>query len=64
MLDRDDWDPCQAGGARRLDDPVAVDNCPVLAGEDRLADTELFDAGADPRDLSEVRAADATLRLA
>src|SRR5271166_6369253 len=64
MLDRDDWDPCQAGGARRLDDPVAVDDCPVLADQDRLADTELLDAGADPRDLREVRTADATLRLA
>jgi len=28
-----------------------VDDCPVLADEDRLADAKLFDAGADPSDL-------------
>ena len=30
---------------------MAVNDCPVLTDEDRLADAELFDAGADARDL-------------
>ena len=55
---------CQPGGARRLDDPMAVNDCPVLTDEDRLADAELFDAGANPRDLRGFRPANATRRLA
>jgi hypothetical protein len=42
--------------------PWPVDDCSVLADEDRLADTELFDADADPRDLRGFRPADATRR--
>jgi hypothetical protein len=41
-----------------------VDDCSVLTDEDRLADAELFDAGADTRDLLGVRPADTTRRLA
>jgi hypothetical protein len=50
----------QASSTRRLDDAMAVDDCPVLAHKNRLADAELFDAGADPRDLRGFRPADST----
>ena len=50
MIDEDYRDLCQPGGARRLDDPMAVNDCPVLTNEDRLADAVLFNAGADTRD--------------
>ena len=64
MPDHDGWDLFEPGGARRFDDAVAVDDCPVLIDKDRLADAELFDAGPDPRDLRGVLAAHSTLRLA
>jgi hypothetical protein len=57
MLDEDYRDLCQPGAARRLENPVAVNDRSVLADEGRLADAELFDAGANPRDLLGVRPA-------
>jgi hypothetical protein len=44
VLDKDDRDLCQPGGARGLDDPMAVNDGAVLSGEDRLANAELFNA--------------------
>ena len=64
MLDEDYRDLCQPGGARCLEDPVAMNDCPVLTDKDRLADAKLFDADADARDLRGFRPANATLCLA
>jgi hypothetical protein len=64
VLDEDDRDLRQPGGARRLEDPVAVNDCSVLTDKDRLADADFFDAGANPRDLRGFRPANATRRLA
>jgi hypothetical protein len=52
VFDEDDRDLCQPGGARRLEDPVAVNDCSVRTNKDWLADAESFDAGANPRDLA------------
>ena len=62
MLNEDYRDLCQPEGARRLEDPVAMNDCSVLTDKDRLADAELFDAGPDTRDLRGFRPANAMRR--
>ena len=64
MLDEDYRDLCQPESARRIDDPVTMNDCSVLTDKDRLADAKLFDSDADARDLRGFRPANATLCLA